>query len=274
MIITAFVKPSRTAAKFIKTFKREKLPISAIFIETGANKAVVISDHTQGKIKKNIATIERNGLADLWKKVLDYLQIALSSIYRRLNLAPPKWIPPWITNPEWYTIEYYRQFYEKVFPVSNFNSADAIQAIHSVAPDLVILCGVTRIIKQNIIEIPRIGILNAHPGILPKYRGVEPIPYALLNGDPLFVTVHFIDSGVDSGSILNQCNIEIKRGDTLEDLWKRSEDVAAQLMTNVVQSLIAGTANPVPQDSSLAKQNYTMTKENRIRVKKILKMRH
>ena len=62
--------------------------------------------------------------------------------------------------------------------------------------------GVGAILRRPVLSHPRTGFLNAHPGLLPEYRGVDPVCWALHRGDPLGATVHLMDEGIDTGPIL------------------------------------------------------------------------
>ena len=77
----------------------------------------------------------------------------------------------------------------------------AIDAVRVLQPDLLIHAGAS-ILRRPIIELPRLGILNAHMGLLPEYRGVNVVEWAWLNGDPVGCSVHLIDAGIDTGPLL------------------------------------------------------------------------
>lgn len=84
-------------------------------------------------------------------------------------------------------------------------------------PDLIIVAAYGKIIPKNIIELPRLGIINVHSSLLPKYRGASPIHNALMNGDTKTgITIMMIDEGLDTGDMLEKIEIDILEEDNLE----------------------------------------------------------
>jgi methionyl-tRNA formyltransferase len=143
----------------------------------------------------------------------------------------------------------YRKFSEVVEEFPNANAPECERLLRSLAPDVVVLGG-SRILKPHILRVPRIGVLNPHPGLLPAYRGVDVIPWALYNGDPLGVTVHIVDPGIDTGDIVAQRRYELRPGDTLSSLKRRADMILGQLMAEVVSQLAAsGRLETHPQDA-------------------------
>lgn len=89
----------------------------------------------------------------------------------------------------------------KYVTVSHFHGADSEAALQALAPDYVINggCG---ILKRNFLDIPSKGFLNAHPGLLPEFRGVDPVLWAISEGAPVGATIHMMTEGIDEGAIL------------------------------------------------------------------------
>lgn len=110
--------------------------------------------------------------------------------------------------------------------------------LRALAPDLVVI-GTSSILRPHVIAIPR-GVLNAHPGLLPAYRGVDVIPWAIHNGDPVGITIHFVDPGVDTGDIVVRQTIDVRPTDTLSSLKKRAGQAAAESMADTVRRLMTG----------------------------------
>jgi len=144
----------------------------------------------------------------------------------------------------------YARFTDDIHVVSDAGSDDALALMRRLGPDLVVL-GSSRILPPAMIRIPPLGILNSHPGLLPEYRGVDTVPWAVLNGDPLGASIHFIDPGIDTGPIVRQQSFAIHPGDTLDDLRKRAVALAAELMAEAVAELqTTGTVPRVPQEGA------------------------
>lgn len=155
----------------------------------------------------------------------------------------------------------YNIFSKNIFFVENFNSKITEEILKNITPDIIILGG-SRIIKKNIIEIPKIGILNAHPGLLPKYRGVDVIPRAILNGDEIGVTIHFINEGIDTGAICRKEIIVIEKNDSIKSLRKKAEKKSAILMKDVVAEIIQyGSIITSENPKEDGKQYFKMNEE-------------
>jgi methionyl-tRNA formyltransferase len=90
------------------------------------------------------------------------------------------------------------------------------EKIRSASPDLMIVATFSKIIPQDVISIPRLGVINIHPSLLPKYRGATPTVWALINGETeTGVTAHFIENEkIDSGRIISQVKLKISSSDT------------------------------------------------------------
>jgi len=160
---------------------------------------------------------------------------------------------------DWLTHDFYRSFSNRVYTVENFNGNQCETLLRSIGPDIILLGG-SRIIRENIISIPKIGTLNAHMGLLPKYRGVYPIRWAIYNGDKIGVTVHFIDRGVDTGPILTQRTVNIEENDNIDSLVEKCERLSGELMAEVIVKMRQGQPiNPIPQSKAEGKQYYKMS---------------
>lgn len=132
----------------------------------------------------------------------------------------------------------YRRFARGVRRVTDFNSELCQQALTDLRPDLIILGG-ARILKRHILECANVAVLNAHPGLLPSYRGNDVIAWALHNGDPVGVTVHVVDAGIDTGPILKTRELAVVKGQSIKELKLKAEDLAAVMMSEVVRDVIA-----------------------------------
>ncbi len=165
----------------------------------------------------------------------------------------------------------YKMFSDNIIFVENFNSGITESILKEIAPDIIILGG-TRIIKNNIIKIPKIGILNSHPGLLPKYRGVDVIPWAILNDDEIGVSVHFINEGVDTGAICRKKIIEIEDSDTIKSLRNKAAELSANLMADVVKEILQnGVIDTIENSRAEGKQYYKINKKFLIQAEEKLK---
>jgi LL-diaminopimelate aminotransferase len=119
--------------------------------------------------------------------------------------------------------------------------------------DLLVSVDYDRILKREILTTARLGGINAHPGRLPRYRGVGVVTWAVQNGEPAVgVTVHHMDEGIDSGDILVQSLVPVGPDDLNAEVIERIGEVLPGLVVDAVGRLAAGTAVRIPQDASQA----------------------
>ena len=171
---------------------------------------------------------------------------------------------------DWERFDTYRSFCERVHVVQDANSPGCEEILRELAPDVVVL-GRCRILKKQIIDIPRVGVLNAHPGLLPAYRGLDTIEWAIHNGEEPGVTVHFVDPGVDTGPIVALQKIPLQRHDTVVRLYDRAAVLSGQLLSGVLARLIAGEEiTPLPQRREEGEQFRSMPRRLRRDTERIL----
>ncbi|HKN73096.1 MAG TPA: methionyl-tRNA formyltransferase [Terriglobales bacterium] len=138
-------------------------------------------------------------------------------------------------------------------PATIKNNAEFRDQLTTINPDAIIVVGYGRIIPQWMIDLPRLGNLNLHASLLPKYRGAAPIQWAIASGESVTgVTTMRIDAGLDTGDILMQREIPIAPEDTAETLGPRLASIGASLMVETLGGLANGHVRPVPQNHSQA----------------------
>ena len=162
------------------------------------------------------------------------------------------------TAPGWFRNEFYRNYSENVFLVEDLGGTECQKILTGIKPDIIAL-GRTRILGEKIIRIPVCGILNAHPGLLPKYRGIDTVEWAIYNGDVIGATVHYIDIGVDTGPVIAQKAVEIIPGDNLDSLNKKVDKTSIELMAEVILRIRNGEkVATIQQQPSQGRQYYRM----------------
>ncbi len=102
--------------------------------------------------------------------------------------------------------------------VDDHNGSACLDLVRACGLELLINAGTPRRIGRELLAAPSTGVLNVHPGILPKYRGASCPEWAVYHGDPVGVTAHFMDEGLDSGPIVNIRELDIVRGTTYQEL--------------------------------------------------------
>jgi methionyl-tRNA formyltransferase len=143
------------------------------------------------------------------------------------------------------------------------NNAEFRSQLAALAPDAIIVVGYGRIIPQWMIDLPRLGNLNLHASLLPKYRGAAPIQWAIANGESVTgVTTMRIDAGLDTGDILMQRETPIGLEDTAETLGPKLASIGADLMGETLRGLETGQVGPTPQDHAQATLAPILKKED------------
>jgi methionyl-tRNA formyltransferase len=133
----------------------------------------------------------------------------------------------------------------------------------AIQPDAIVVVGYGRIIPPWMIDLPRLGNINLHASLLPKYRGAAPIQWAIARGETVTgVTTMRIDAGLDTGDILLQKEVPIAPADTAETLAPRLAAIGADLMIETLHALAAGNVHARPQDHSQATLAPTLNKED------------
>ena len=148
------------------------------------------------------------------------------------------------------------------FPVvacGDQNSPRAVAQLKQWSPDLAIFTG-GNILRDEVLKVPRLGILNAHLALLPEIRGMSSPEWSLLCGVPLGATIHFMDSGVDTGPILLRREFAGADGcDSLADLRNKMLAEGIELIAEAVAGLDRGTISAVPQaDGKKDRQFFVM----------------
>lgn len=120
-------------------------------------------------------------------------------------------------------------------------------------PDMTVVVAYGRMIPKNILSLPKLGTINVHASLLPRYRGPAPIHWAIINQEKeTGITTMMMDEGLDTGDILQSSAVEIDPADTAGSLSRRMAERGAQVLMETIRSLERGRIKPVPQDHSLA----------------------
>jgi len=140
-----------------------------------------------------------------------------------------------------------------VYQPQKIKSDEALEYFKRVAPDVVAIIAYGQIIPQHLIEIPRLGWINLHGSLLPKYRGAAPVHRAILNGETRTgLTTMRIDAGLDTGPMLLKYESEIGPDETAPELYARLAEAGAPLLAETLRGIERGTLTPAPQDNSQA----------------------
>ena len=138
-----------------------------------------------------------------------------------------------------YAIE---QNLEVAQPVKVRNNPEFVEQLKNINPDVICVVAYGKIIPKEILDIPRLGCINVHGSLLPKYRGAAPIQWAVLNGDKeTGITTMFMDVGMDTGDMINKEVVQIGDDETTGELWDRLSIIGANLLVKTLEDLENGT---------------------------------
>ena len=160
----------------------------------------------------------------------------------KLNISPVKE----------YALEKKLNIFQPEKITNNTEFKDEIKALN---PDLVCVVSYGVILPKSFLKIPRLGCINVHPSMLPKYRGSAPIQWAILNGDKKTgVTIMYLNEKMDAGDIIIQKEVEIGEDETTGELWNRLSKIGAELLIESIKNIENGTAvrTVQPEEFTLA----------------------
>jgi methionyl-tRNA formyltransferase len=151
----------------------------------------------------------------------------------------------------------------KIFQPEKIRAPESEQFLRETNPDAIVIIAYGQIIPARLLTIPKLGWINSHASLLPKYRGAAPIQWAIANGETKTgITTMRIDAGMDTGDILLQRETSIAPNETAPELAARLAELSATAMTETLRGLRNGTLHPTPQDNSQASTAPLLKKED------------
>ena len=140
---------------------------------------------------------------------------------------------------------------------------EAQDLLRTLSPDCIVIIAYGQIIPASLLTIPKLGWINLHASLLPKYRGAAPINWAIANGETTTgITSMRIDAGMDTGDILLQQEIDIASEETTTELAASMAEAGAPLMAETLRGLAAGKISPRPQNHAEATHAPLLKKED------------
>jgi methionyl-tRNA formyltransferase len=150
-----------------------------------------------------------------------------------------------------------------VYQPETIKSESAQEFLKRVAPDAVVIIAYGQIIPARLLTIPRLGWLNLHASLLPRYRGAAPIHWAIANGETITgLTTMQIDAGMDTGPTLLRREVEIGQDETAPELAARLSTTGAELITESLLRFDRGEISPTPQEEKTASYAPILKKED------------
>lgn len=123
------------------------------------------------------------------------------------------------------------------------NNSEFVEQIKSLNPDVICVVAYGKILPQELLDIPKLGCINVHGSLLPKYRGAAPIQWAVLNGDKVTgITTMYMDAGMDTGDMILKEEVEIGEDETTGELWDRLSKIGGKLLVKTLELIEQGKA--------------------------------
>lgn len=150
-----------------------------------------------------------------------------------------------------------------VFQPENINEEESIKKVKEFNPDIILVVAYGQILSKDMLNIPRIGCINIHASLLPKYRGAAPINWPIINGEKKTgITFMFMNEKVDAGEIIDQREITILPDETHGELNKRLSNLSAEIVNDLLKEIKNGNIKRIPQEKRLATYTKKMSKED------------
>lgn len=138
-----------------------------------------------------------------------------------------------------------------VYQPATLKGEEPLEALRALAPELIVVAAYGKLLPKAVLEVPKLGCINVHSSLLPKYRGAAPINWAIVNGErETGVTIMCMAERLDAGDILSQAAIPIGEDETAEELHDRLAALGGELLSQTVRELAAGTAVRTPQNEA------------------------
>lgn len=149
-----------------------------------------------------------------------------------------------------------------VFEPESLKDEDFIEELRSFQADIFVIVAYGKIIPRAIFDMPRLGSINLHPSLLPKYRGAAPVQWALINGESVTgVTVQMIEEKLDAGDIVIQKKINVTPEMNAADLYEEVLPIGAELLVKAIDGLNNSEITPQKQNEDEAVYCGKITKE-------------
>lgn len=150
-----------------------------------------------------------------------------------------------------------------VLQPERMRSAEAVVAIRELAPELIVTAAYGQILPKAVLDIPRLGCINVHGSLLPKYRGGAPIQRSIINGEAKTgVTIMYMAEGLDTGDMISVIELPIGDEDTSGTMFEKLSLAGAKLLGETLPSIIDGTAKSVAQNDEEATYAPNLTRED------------
>jgi len=188
--------------------------------------------HKKNILQSLLDIIRRSGFRYFLLRAFEGIYIKFYSFFKAIRIDRFKGYSPYKVNG------LLKKYKIKHIPVKNINSKHAILKIKKLKPNIIVCCVFNQIFKKELLSLPREGCINIHRSLLPKYRGVSPTFWALVNNEKTSgITLHEMIEKIDTGDILAQKREEIIENDTVNTLSFRLMRKAGKLLINLLDRI-------------------------------------
>ncbi len=152
----------------------------------------------------------------------------------------------------------------EVHAPEKFNTRSFREVLSGLRPDLMIVVAYGKIFRRKALALPRLGCVNLHASLLPRYRGVAPVNRAIMNGEAeTGVTTIFMDEGIDTGDMILWRRTAIEEDETAGDLLERLAGIGAEVVAETCDLIAEGKAGRTRQDDGLSTYALRLSKDDR-----------
>ncbi|HEY2492618.1 MAG TPA: methionyl-tRNA formyltransferase [Paenibacillus sp.] len=136
-----------------------------------------------------------------------------------------------------------------VLQPQRMRSPEAVEQLAVYQPDLIVTAAYGQILPKAVLDMPRLGCVNIHGSLLPKYRGGAPIQRSIINGETVTgITLMYMAEGLDTGDMISQIEIPIEDHDTSGSVFEKLSEVGASLLQRELPLLLEGHVTAIPQN--------------------------
>jgi methionyl-tRNA formyltransferase len=149
-----------------------------------------------------------------------------------------------------------------IFQPTKLSLPGEFEKLAELRPDIIVIVAYGQILRRNVLDLPKLGCINIHSSLLPRWRGAAPIQWAILGGDQEsgISTMHLVEK-LDAGDVLLQERTPISEDDTAETLHDRLSQIGANLIVPTLEGLVSGTLKGKVQDETQVTYAAKLTKE-------------
>ncbi len=146
-----------------------------------------------------------------------------------------------------------RQYQFPIFQPEKINQQEFLDILRGISPDVLVVAAYGQILRSPLLQLAPGGCLNVHASLLPRYRGADPIRWALLKGERVTgVTIMLMDKGIDTGPVLASQEVPIEESDNGCTLETKLGQVGGDILVRTLPLWMQGIIQPIPQDSEQA----------------------